>query len=48
MKSDFPDPSAINGWQELREEDQERVQRAWVEGEIPENERPESAASNES
>ncbi|KAI9344130.1 hypothetical protein BD770DRAFT_397761 [Pilaira anomala] len=48
MKSDFPDPSSINGWQDLREEDQERVQRAWDEGDIPENERPASAASNES
>ncbi|KAI8080588.1 hypothetical protein BDF21DRAFT_419308 [Thamnidium elegans] len=42
MKSDFSDPSEINGWQDLRPEDQERVQRAWEEGEIPENERPES------
>ncbi|KAI9245709.1 hypothetical protein EDC94DRAFT_628077 [Helicostylum pulchrum] len=43
MKSDFREPSGINGWQDLRPEDRERVQRAWEEGEIPENERPESA-----
>ncbi|GAA5807630.1 hypothetical protein MFLAVUS_001000 [Mucor flavus] len=43
MKSDFSEPSEINGWQDLRPEDQERVQRAWEEGEIPENERPEPA-----
>lgn len=35
----------MGGWDELREDDKERIQRAWEEGDIPDNEKPEPAHS---
>lgn len=43
MQQAFANPDQITGWQSLRPDDQERVQRAWDEGEIPANEIPEPA-----
>lgn len=43
MKSDFSSPSDIQGWEDLQPDDQERVERAWEEGQIPDNELPEPA-----
>jgi hypothetical protein len=43
MQEQFSDVSEIPGFDELREEDQERVRRAFDEGKIPDNELPEPA-----
>ncbi|KAI7891908.1 uncharacterized protein EV154DRAFT_209362 [Mucor mucedo] len=46
MQKDYSSPDQIQGWEDLRPEDQERVQRAWDEGEIPQAERPTPAAEH--
>jgi hypothetical protein len=46
MRSSHSDPSELEGWKDLREEDKERVERAWENGEIAENEKPEPAAEH--
>lgn len=46
MQGAYSEPSEIQGWDTLREDDQERIQRAWDLGRIPENELPEPAAEH--
>jgi hypothetical protein len=41
MHKALSQPEKIEGFEELLSEDQERVMRAWNEGNIPENEKPE-------
>ncbi|CEG69231.1 hypothetical protein RMATCC62417_05337 [Rhizopus microsporus] len=45
MKNTLSSPEAMGGWDELREDDKERIRRAWEEGDIPDNEKPEPAHS---
>ncbi|KAI8977549.1 hypothetical protein BDF20DRAFT_573965 [Mycotypha africana] len=47
MKKSAGSVENIVGFDKLREEDQERVRRAWDLGEIPENERPEPYVQKE-
>lgn len=46
MQSVYSDPSEIPGFDELREADQEKIRRAWEEGEVPEDEKPEPASEH--
>ncbi|ORE02771.1 zf-PARP-domain-containing protein [Rhizopus microsporus var. microsporus] len=45
MKNALSSPEAMGGWNELREDDKERIRRAWEEGDIPNIEKPEPAHS---
>ncbi|KAG1441511.1 hypothetical protein G6F56_011449 [Rhizopus delemar] len=47
MRKTISGPEELNGWNELREDDQERVRRGWNEGSIPDNERPDPAYPKE-
>ncbi|CAO3666547.1 unnamed protein product [Rhizopus stolonifer] len=47
MRKAMSGPEELNGWNELREDDQERVRRGWNEGSIPDNERPDPAYPKE-
>ncbi|KAI7900063.1 uncharacterized protein BX663DRAFT_563509 [Cokeromyces recurvatus] len=42
MKKAVSSPEEIKGFDEIREEDQERIRRTWEEGHVPDNEQPES------
>lgn len=44
MKTAIEKPENLEKFNELREEDKERVKRAWEAGKIPLNERPEPFA----
>ncbi|KAI9486185.1 MAG: hypothetical protein EXX96DRAFT_547967 [Benjaminiella poitrasii] len=41
MKNAISSPKDIMGYDEIREEDQERINRTWEEGHVPKNEQPE-------
>ncbi|KAL0079014.1 hypothetical protein F4703DRAFT_1742099, partial [Phycomyces blakesleeanus] len=47
MKASLSDPSEIEGWDSLREEDVEKIEKAWEDGEIPEEDRPAKEEKNE-
>lgn len=47
MHKALPEPQKIRGFEELLSEDKERVIRAWNQGQIPENEKPESHLEHE-
>ncbi|KAF8449007.1 poly polymerase and DNA-ligase Zn-finger region-domain-containing protein [Boletus edulis BED1] len=43
MKAAFSDPEDLDGFEELKEEDQARVRRAWEEGQVADEDIPASA-----
>jgi hypothetical protein len=45
MREAMSGPEELDGFDVLRDEDKERIQRAWDEGEISENEKPEDNES---
>ncbi|KAG1041717.1 hypothetical protein G6F43_012051 [Rhizopus delemar] len=47
MHTALSGPEELNGWDELREDDQERIRRTWEEGKIPDNEKPDPAHPKE-
>ena len=39
MKASYDEPSKIEGWDDLKEGEKEKVQRAWEEGQIPDDDK---------
>lgn len=47
MKNSFDDASELDGFEDLRPEDQEKVTKAWEEGKVAESDIPETAKKAE-
>jgi hypothetical protein len=47
MKAAHPEPSDLDGYEELREEDQAKIIKAWQEGHVDPADVPESAKKEE-